>query len=176
MEIIKSSDRSIPSTRRGPEGAVFKLQGMRQVSVIGASVADEDLYQFAYHLGRELGRRKVVVINGGRSGVMEAVSRGVREAGGISVGILTTYDGSDANEYLTIRVNTGMNWNRNPIVVASGEVVIAIGGAWGTLSELAYAKILGKRIIGYRTHDIEGVFRVHSVEEVLKILEEWGII
>ncbi len=149
---------------------------MRQVSVIGASVADDDLYRFAYLLGRELGRRKVVVINGGRTGVMEGVSRGVKEEGGISVGILTTYDGSDANPYLSIRVNTGMNWNRNPIVVASGEVVIAIGGAWGTLSELAYAKILGKRIIGYRTHDIEGIVRVESVEEALQVLREWGII
>ena len=139
-------------------------------------MADEDLYRFAYELGRELGKRKVVVINGGRTGVMEAVSKGVREEGGISVGILTTYDGSDANPYVTIKVNTGMNWNRNPIVVASGEVIIAIGGAWGTLSELAYAKILDKRIIGYRTHDLEGVIQVRSVEEVLELLREWGIV
>ncbi len=149
---------------------------MRQVSVIGASIADEELYRFAYHLGKELGKRGIVVINGGRTGIMEAVSRGVREEGGISVGILTTYDGSDANPYLTIRINTGMSWNRNPIVVASGEVIIAIGGAWGTLSELAYAKILGKRIIGYRTHELEGIVRVESVEEVLGILQEWGVI
>ncbi len=149
---------------------------MRQVSVIGASVADEDLYRFAYRLGKELGRRNVVVINGGRSGVMEAVSRGVREAGGISVGIMTTYDGSDANPYLSIKINTGMGWNRNPIVVASAEVVIAVGGAWGTLSELAYAKILNRKIIGYRTHEIEGMVRVHSVDEVLEVLRNWGII
>ncbi len=149
---------------------------MRQISVIGASVADDDLYRFAYHLGKELGKRNVVVINGGRTGIMEAVSRGVREEGGISIGIMPTYDGSDANPYLTIKINTGMNWNRNPIVVASGEVVIAIGGAWGTLSELAYAKILEKKIIGYRTHELEGIIRVQSVEEVLNILREWGII
>lgn len=144
--------------------------------MIGASVADDDLYRFAYHLGKELGKRNVVVINGGRTGIMEAVSRGVREEGGISIGIMPTYDGSDANPYLTIKINTGMNWNRNPIVVASGEVVIAIGGAWGTLSELAYAKILEKKIIGYRTHELEGIIRVQSVEEVLNILREWGII
>ncbi len=149
---------------------------MKQVSVIGASVADRDLYEFAYRLGKELGKRGIVVVNGGRTGIMEAVSKGVMEEGGIAVGILTTYDGSDANPYVGIRVNTGMGWNRNPIVVASGEVVIAIGGAWGTLSELAYAKILGKPIIGYRTHNLEGIIQVKSVEEALEKLKEMGVI
>ena len=149
---------------------------MKQVSVIGASIASRELYEFAYRLGRELGKRGIVVINGGRTGVMEAVSKGVSEVGGISVGILTTYDGSDANPYLAIQIRTGMGWNRNPIVVASGDVVIAIGGAWGTLSELAYAKVLGKPIIGYRTHKLEGIVEVNSVEEIIERLEEMGIL
>ena len=149
---------------------------MRQVSVIGSSAAKsgDDIYEFAYKLGLELGKRNLIVINGGRTGVMEAVGKGVRDSGkGITVGILTTYDGSDGNPYLHIKVNTGMNWNRNPIVVASGEVVLAVGGHYGTLSEIAYALILGKPVIGYKTHKVEGVIQVQTLEEMLKLLDEF---
>jgi uncharacterized protein (TIGR00725 family) len=146
---------------------------MRQVSVIGSSrvLPDDELYLFAYHLGKELAKRNLIVVNGGRTGVMEAVSKGVSEEGGTAVGILTTYDGSDANPYLSIKVNTGMNWNRNPIVVASGEVVLAVGGHYGTLSEIAYALVLGRPVIGYKTHKVEGVIQVSSLEEMLALLD-----
>jgi len=149
---------------------------MRQVSVIGSSAAKpgEDIYEFAYKLGLELEKRNLIVINGGRTGVMEAVSKGVRDSRkGVTVGILTTYDGSDGNPYLHIKVNTGMNWNRNPIVVASGEVVLAVGGHYGTLSEIAYALILGKPVIGYKTHKVEGVIQVQTLEEMLRLLDEF---
>jgi len=148
---------------------------MRQVSVIGSSRAlpGDELYEFAYLLGKELAKRNLIVVNGGRTGVMEAVSKGVAEEGGLAVGILTTYDGSDGNPYLSIRVNTGMNWNRNPIVVASGEVVLAVGGHYGTLSEIAYALILERPVIGYKTHRVEGVLQVSSLEEMLQLLDTY---
>ena len=148
---------------------------MRQVSVIGSSSVEpgDEIYEFAYKLGLELGKRDLVVVNGGRTGVMEAVSKGVRDSGrGLALGILTTYDGSDGNPYLHIKVNTGMGWNRNPLVVASGEVVLAVGGHYGTLSEIAYALILGKTVIGYKTHRVEGVIQVQSLEEMLRLLDE----
>ena len=144
--------------------------------MIGSSAVQpgEELYEFAYRLGIELGKRDLVVVNGGRTGVMEAVSKGVRDSGkGLSVGILTTYDGSDGNPYLDIKVNTGMGWNRNPIVVASGEVVLAVGGHYGTLSEIAYALILGRPVIGYKTHRVEGVIQVSSLEEMLSLLDQF---
>lgn len=149
---------------------------MRQVSVIGSSAAQpgDEIYEFAYQLGKELGKRNLVVVNGGRTGVMEAVSKGVKESGkGLAIGILTTYDGSDGNPYLHVKVNTGMNWNRNPIVVASGEIVLAVGGHYGTLSEIAYALILGKTVIGYKTHKVEGVLHVQSLEEMLKLVDQF---
>ncbi len=148
---------------------------MRQVAVIGSSSVEpgDEIYEFAYKLGLELGKRNLVVVNGGRTGVMEAVSKGVRDSGrGLALGILTTYDGSDGNPYLHIKVNTGMGWNRNPLVVASGEVVLAVGGHYGTLSEIAYALILGKTVIGYKTHRVEGVIQVQSLEEMLRLLDE----
>ena len=147
---------------------------MRQVAVIGSSRAqpEDEIYQFAYNLGRELGKRNLAVVCGGRTGVMEAVCKGVKDSGnGLTVGILTTYDGSDGNPYLDIKINTGMGWNRNPLVVASGEVVLAVGGHYGTLSEIAYAKILNKPVIGYKTHPVEGVIQVSSLEEMLKLLD-----
>ena len=147
---------------------------MRQVAVIGASRAqpEDEIYQFAYKLGRELGKRNLAVVCGGRTGVMEAVCKGVKDSGkGLTVGILTTYDGSDGNPYLDIKIKTGMGWNRNPLVVASGEVVLAVGGHYGTLSEIAYAKILNKPVIGYKTHPVEGVIQVSSLEEMLKLFD-----
>jgi uncharacterized protein (TIGR00725 family) len=149
---------------------------MKQVSVIGSSRAQpgEDIYEFAYQLGLELGRRNLIVVNGGRTGIMEAVCKGVKDSGkGLTVGILTTYDGSDGNPYLDIKINTGMAWNRNPLVVAGGELVFAIGGHYGTLSEIAYSLILGKTVIGYKTHKVEGVIQVSSLEEMLNLLDEF---
>jgi uncharacterized protein (TIGR00725 family) len=137
------------------------------VAVIGSSQANEEEYEIAYQVGRHLAKKGVVVVCGGRGGVMEAVCKGAKEEGGITVGILTTYTGEDANPYVDIKVNTGMSWNRNPIVVASGEFVVAIGGHWGTLSEIAYALILGKKVIGYKTHPVEGVKQVHSLHALL---------
>ena len=139
----------------------------RCVAVIGSSQANEEEYEIAYQVGRHLAKKGVVVVCGGRGGVMEAVCKGAKEEGGITVGILTTYTGEDANPYVDIKINTGMDWNRNPIVVASGEFVVAIGGHWGTLSEIAYALILGKKVIGYKTHPIEGVKQVHSLQGLL---------
>ena len=145
---------------------------MRQVSVIGSSEAGEEERRVAYEVGRIVAKNGWVLISGGRTGVMEAASRGAKEEGGITVGILTTYTGEDANPYLDIRINTGMGWNRNPLVVASGEFVIAIGGRYGTLTEIGYSLVLGKKVIGFKTHAIEGVENYTDEAEFLKRVEE----
>ncbi len=98
---------------------------------------------------------------------MEAVSKGVKEENGLTIGIMPSYTGEEANQYIDIKINTGMNWNRNPIVVATGQIVVAVGGNYGTLSEIAYSKILGKRILGFKTHNVEGVKHFSSVEEII---------
>ncbi len=146
---------------------------MRIVSVIGSSNAKKEEYEAAYFVGRELAKRNIAVVCGGRTGVMEAVCRGAKEEGGLTVGIMPSYDGHEANPYVDIKINTGMNWNRNPIVVATGDMVIAIGGHWGTLSEIAYALILGKYVVGYRTHDIGGIEKVENPDEIIKRVEEF---
>jgi len=146
---------------------------MRQVAVIGLSKAkpEEEEYKIAYELGKEIAQRGWVVVCGGRGGVMEAVCKGAKEMGGLTVGILPSYEGEEVNPYVDIKIRTGMSWNRNPLVVASGDMVVAIGGNWGTLSEIAYSLILGKPIIGYKTHNIEGLHQASCLSEILFFLD-----
>ncbi len=146
---------------------------MKVVSVIGSSKATQDEYEVAYYVGRELARRNIAVVCGGRTGVMEAVCKGAKEEGGLTIGIMPSYEGEEANPYVDLKINTGMGWNRNPIVVASGDMVIAIGGHWGTLSEIAYALILGRYVVGYRTHDIGGIEKVKDPDEIIRKVEEF---
>ena len=148
---------------------------MKVVSVIGGSQVpvDSDEYRFAYELGKELGKRNIAIVCGGRTGVMEAVCKGAKEENGLTIGIMPSYDGHEANPYVDLKINTGMNWNRNPIVVATGQIVVAIGGNYGTLSEIAYSLILGKRVLGYKTHKVEGVEHYTSLDEVVNEIDNF---
>ncbi len=83
---------------------------------------------------------------------------------------MPSYTGEEANPFVDIKINTGMNWNRNPVVVASGELVVAIGGNYGTLSEIAYSFILGKTVLGYKTHNVEGIIEIYKPEDILNYL------
>jgi len=146
---------------------------MRIVSVIGSSRATEEEYRVAYTIGRELAKRKIAVVCGGRTGVMEAVCKGAKDEGGLTIGIMPSYTGEEANPFVDIKIKTGLSWNRNPIVVATGDMVIAIGGHWGTLSEIAYALILEKYVVGYKTHHVKGIELVNSSEEIIKRVEDF---
>ena len=109
------------------------------ISVIGASKCSAKEARLAEEVGRELAKRGAVVICGGLTGVMEAVCRGAKSEGGLTVGILPGNNRNDANQYVTIPIITGIGYARNSIVAKSGQAVIAIGGKYGTLSEIAYA-------------------------------------
>ena len=109
------------------------------ISVIGASNCSAKESKLAEEVGRELARRGAVVICGGLNGVMEAVCRGAKSEGGLTIGILPGNNRRDANPYVDIPIITGIGYARNSIVAKSGQAVIAIGGKYGTLSEIAYA-------------------------------------
>ncbi len=117
------------------------------VSVIGASVASPELAAMAEELGELLAQAGCVVVCGGRDGVMAAVARGVKTRRGVCIGIMPEADRSRANDDLTYSVCSAMGYARNLSVVASGDVVIAVGGAWGTLSEIALARNLGRTVV-----------------------------
>jgi len=126
-----------------------------QISVIGSGdEATPEAIRLAEQVGRELGKRGATVVTGGLQGVMEAASRGAKEAGGRTIGILPGSDPSEANDYVDIPICTGIGYARNVIVVRSGRAVIAVTGAFGTLSEIAHA--LGDKIpvIGLNTWSI----------------------
>lgn len=125
-------------------------------------------------MGRELGSRGVVVVTGGLGGVMEAACRGARQVGGTTIGILPGTDRAAANPYVDVAIPTGLGEARNALVVRAADALIAIGGAYGTLSEIAFALKAGKRVVGLGTWAIDGVEAVDSpaaaAESVLRDL------
>ena len=122
------------------------MRRYKQVVVIGAS-DDNSFIDEAYKIGRYIASNGWVLISGGRGGIMESASRGAYEENGIVIGIIPDSNSDCANEYCNIVIPTGIGYARNMINVLSGDVIIAIGGKSGTLSELAYAWQFGKPII-----------------------------
>ena len=119
--------------------------------MIGAGESEEEILRAAEEVGRRIAEAGAVLICGGRGGVMEAASKGAAEAGGIVIGVLPTLSPADANPYVTHAVATGIGEARNLAVVASGEAVIAIGGEWGTLSEIAHARKIGRPVVAIQS-------------------------
>jgi uncharacterized protein (TIGR00725 family) len=127
-----------------------------QIAVIGKGAPDEELVPLAEEVGRRIAEGGAVVVSGAMGGVMEAASRGAREAGGDVIGIAPGENPSDVNPYVTHAVATGIGHARNLAVVASGDAVIAIGGEWGTLAEIGFARRLGKRVAALHSWTLSG--------------------
>jgi len=125
------------------------------VGVIGSSNAEPELLKLAEEVGAEIARNGAAVVCGGLSGVMEAVCRGARREGGLTIGIIPSDDKRDANQYIQIPIVTGMGMGRNVMLVKTADVLIAVGGEFGTLSEIAHALNIGKKVIGLRTWKLE---------------------
>lgn len=141
----------------------------RRIGVIGAGIADDELYEASRRVGFFLGKEGAIVITGGLGGVMEGALRGAWEAGAITVGILPGNTPEEANPFVLIPVVTGMGQARNVIIVETAELLIAIGGGYGTLSEIALALRLGKPVFGYRTwSNIEGIRYVNNLDELFE--------
>jgi len=121
------------------------------IGVIGASSCSPEEAKLAENVGELLAQRGVIVVCGGLGGVMEAVCRGAKSKDGLTVGILPGQDSSMANPWVDIPVVTGLGEARNVVVVKSTQSVIAIGGSYGTLSEIAYALKSSIPVIGLNT-------------------------
>lgn len=141
-----------------------------RIGVIGASSCSAKLAQMAYTVGKLIAENGAILICGGMGGVMEAACRGAIEAGGVTVGILPGSSAKEGNDYLTVPVVTGLGYARNSIVVQSAQVLIAIGGKYGTLSELAYAAGFGIPVVGLSTWKIRAPIKhVKTPEEAVRI-------
>src|SRR5436190_209326 len=148
--------------------------GFQALSVIGPGVCSAEESRLAEEVGRLLALRGVAVICGGLAGVTEAACKGAFEAGGMTVGLLPGIDASDANPYVRLPIPTGMGEARNVLVVRAGLAAIAIGGEYGTLSEIAFALKMGKRVVGLNTWELRrggsvdsGILMASSAEEAL---------
>jgi uncharacterized protein (TIGR00725 family) len=136
-----------------------------QVSVIGSGAENEPA---AEEVGRLLAQRGVTVVCGGLGEVMAAAARGAKSAGGTTIGILPGSSRREANEWIDHVVVTGIGHARNLAVAASGDGVVAVGGAYGTLTEIGFALILGRPVVVVEPGpEVQGVPRVATAREAV---------
>lgn len=139
------------------------------IAVIGAGEADGELYDQAREIGRLIAKKGGIVVCGGLGGVMEAAARGATEADGVAIGILPDRDRDLGNKYLSYSVATGVGEARNLAVVCSADAVIAVGGEYGTLSEIGLAKKVGRPVVSLGSWDLPGhVIEASSPEEAVE--------
>ena len=145
------------------------MTGTSYVAIVGSGTASGELYERALEVGRLVADRGAIVVCGGLSGVMEAAARGATEAGGVAIGILPDEDRRRQNRYLSYSVATGVGQARNLAVVCSGDVVVAVGGEYGTLSEIGLARKVGRPVVVLDGWDLgEQVIVVGSPEEAVR--------
>ena len=137
------------------------------VAVIGASQATDEDLRDAEAVGALLARAGAIVVCGGRGGVMAAAAKGAAEAGGTVIGMLPGEGRSDANEWVTVAIPTGIGELRNGLIVRTADAMVAVGGAYGTLSEIALGLHNGLQVYGLHTWEIDGIVAVESPEQAV---------
>jgi hypothetical protein len=143
-----------------------------RIAVIGGSKPGRQAADSAFEVGRLLARAGAVVVCGGLGGVMEAACRGARQEGGFAIGILPGGSPADANPWVDVPIATGLGYTRNALVVMNADAVIAVDGEYGTLSEIAYGKIHGKKVVGLGTWDVKGIIIAATADEAVRMALE----
>jgi hypothetical protein len=141
----------------------------RYIGVIGAGECDAELGKLAETVGRGIAEAGAILVCGGMGGVMEAACRGAKAKGGMTIGILPGPDRSEANAYVDIAVATGINEARNLAIIRTADALIAVGGSYGTLSEIGFALKAGKRVVGLKTWDIKGIVLARTAEDAVRL-------
>ena len=134
----------------------------RLIAVIGGSSASNREINTAEDVGRELAKRDAILVCGGLGGIMEAACRGATSEGGITIGILPGEKRNNANKYVQIPIVTGIGYARNVAVVKAAQAVIAIGGSYGTLSEIGHAIQSGIPVIGIDTWSLSKGGKIYN--------------
>jgi hypothetical protein len=157
----------------------MSAQPVRYVAVVGAGSASGDEERVAEEVGRLLAQRGVVVVTGGLGGVMAAACRGAREAGGRTVGLLPGDERSDANPWVDVAIPTGMGEARNALIARAADALIAVGGEFGTLSEIALALKLGRPVVAITSWRLERegltidpILRARDAAEAVRLVME----
>jgi uncharacterized protein (TIGR00725 family) len=142
------------------------------VGVIGGKNCTKEVEQIAHNLGKKMAKVVNILVCGGLSGIMKAVCQGFKVEGGLTIGIIPSYDKNDANKYVDIVIPTGLGLARNVLVVKSADIVVALPGEAGTLSEIAYCLQFSIPVISLKSWDIPGVVKVETVEEAVDKVRE----
>ena len=142
------------------------------IAVIGGSTCSKKVYKQAQKLGELIAQEGWILICGGGGGVMEAACKGAKSQGGLTVGILPSYDGKEANEYLSVKLTTGLGYARNILVVRAADAIVALDGQYGTLSEIAFAFNDIKPVIGIDTWKIKGVSKVKTPQAAIAAVKK----
>ena len=141
------------------------------IGVIGAGTCPAGTYDIARNLGSEIGKKGWALVCGGLTGVMEGAARGCSEAGGMTVGILPGLDKRSANPYIAVPIPTGLGDGRNLLVVRCSDVLVAVSGGYGTLSEIALALKAQKPVIALETwKEIPGVHYASDFPEAVQLI------
>jgi uncharacterized protein (TIGR00725 family) len=148
--------------------SVSDLSSKKRIGLIGGSAPAPKHLHIAEAMGRLIAENGFVLVNGGLKGVMEASARGAKAAGGWVIGILPGRSAQEANPFTDIAIPTGLGYLRNALVVLNSDVLVAIDGSYGTLSEIAYTQIYGKKIFGIETWDIPGVIAVETPQAAMQ--------
>jgi len=143
------------------------------VSVIGGHSCTKDVEEIAHKLGKKLAEVVDILVSGGLGGTMEAVCSGFKSEGGLTIGIIPGYDKKDANKFVDIALPTGIGLARNVLVVKSADIVVALPGEAGTLSEIAYCLQFKIPVISLASWDIKGVIKVSNVEEAVRKIRDF---
>src|SRR4051794_30752400 len=157
--VIRRQD-AVRSRRMGPNSP--------HIAVIGAGRAAPEQTEAAEAVGRALAEAGAVLVCGGLGGVMEAACRGAKASGGTTVGILPGDDRSHANDYVDVALGTGLREARNALIVRAVDALVAVGGEYGTLSEIALALKTGKPVVGIGSWDLDAVVKAQSPQEAVR--------
>ena len=142
-----------------------------KIAVFGGRIVPKDLYMETVKIGQLMARENWLVFCGGGAGVMEAISRGVKLEKGTCIGILKGTSDDEGNQYLSVPIKTGMGVARNAILAYNCDAAVAIGGQYGTLSEIAYALQLEKPILGYKTWTIPKLESIDTINGLITRLK-----
>ena len=138
------------------------------IGVIGGYRCSKREYGLAFKLGQLIAQEGWTLICGGGSGIMEGACRGAKVQKGLTVGILPSYDGKEANSFLDVKISTGLGYARNILVVRASDFLVAVAGKYGTLSEIAFALNEGKKVFGLGTWNIKGVIKIKTPQQAIK--------
>jgi len=142
------------------------------IAVIGGRKADKNLKKEAEAVGRFIAEKGGILVCGGMHGIMEAAAKGAKQVGGLTVGILPQDHKRDANPYIDIPIATGLGIGRNVVIARTADALIALGGEYGTLSEIAFGLQMGKPVVGIKSWEIRGITPAKDAEEAVRTVLE----